>query len=186
MTNLRQSIVSLALLCVLALTVGVGCSDVEKRSYQVQVKNTSLMPVTVWLTKDGGVYESSWKSPEMLAIESKNAGEPVAGMVVRPGKTASIGPKTGLFSPNSSAILRVYLGEHSISDLCSISQGSPDRKDYDLTPGYNGFNVEAQEGHTIIERERSMAMSMQGSRQGSPQDSRQGSSPAAPDAPKDR
>ena len=145
---------------VLAAFLTGGCSDVERRSYQVTVKNESLSPVTVWLTKDGPIYEPSWRSPEDLAIETRGAGEMIAGKVIPPGKEASIGPKEGAFKPHTNAILRVYLGEHNFSDLLSINRGDPDRRDYELDPGYNTFAIIDRDGRTVVRREgQTMQMS---------------------------
>lgn len=139
------------LLPLAALLLLVGCQDIKQRSYSVDVKNESAMPVTVWLTKDGPLWEKSWRSPEQVAYESKGAGEMVAGEVVPPGKLASV-QMAGKFTPRSNAILRVYLGEHNMSDLLAISGGSTDRRDYVLDPGYNGFRVVDRDGVTLVER----------------------------------
>lgn len=140
-----------ALLATLLLVAG-GCSDVEKRSYSVDVKNDSRTPVTVWLTKTGPVYENNWKSPEELAIETRRAGETIAGVVVPPGKTATVGPVQGKFAPNSLAVLRVYVGQHNFSELLAISKGAPDRRDLELRAGHNGFQVVDRGGQMLVER----------------------------------
>ncbi|CAN5683858.1 hypothetical protein BH09PLA1_BH09PLA1_24620 [soil metagenome] len=132
--------------------VAGGCADAQKRSYAVEVKNESRMPVTVWLTKDGPVYEDKWKSPEDLAIETRRAGEMIAGVVVPPGKTASVGPLEGKFAPYSNAILRVYVGQHNFSELLAISKGAPDRRDLELTQGRNSFQVVDRNGIMLVER----------------------------------
>ncbi len=148
----------------LATILSVGCSDVETRSYQVLVKNESLRPVTVWLTKDGPVYESSWRSPEDLAIESRGAGEKIAGAVIAPGQRKGIGPIQGAFKPGTNAILRVYLGEHNFSDLLAINFGDPDRRDFELDPGDNAFAIVDRDGTTLVQREeRAMQMSNESS-----------------------
>src|SRR5262249_50078232 len=85
------------------LLLAGGRQTAQKRSYEISVRNESNTPVTVWLTKTGGVYETNWKSPEDLAIESRNANEQIAGFVVRPGERAGIGPVKGEFTPNSQA-----------------------------------------------------------------------------------
>ena len=138
-------------LVAILLVVG-GCSSVEKRSYSVDVKNDSMVPVTVWLTKDGPVYEDKWKSPEDLAIETRRAGEQIAGVTIPPGKAASVGPVVGSFAPHSNAILRVYVGQHGFSDLLAMSKGSPDRRDLELRQGHNGFQIVNRGGQMLVER----------------------------------
>jgi len=134
------------------LLVAGGCSTNEKRTYNVAVKNDSRVPVTVWLTKDGPVYEQNWKSPEDLAIETRSAGEMIAGVIVPPGKTASVGPVHGEFAPSSRAILRVYVGQHNFSELLAIGKGAPDRRDMELHPGGNDFQIVDRNGQMLVER----------------------------------
>jgi hypothetical protein len=159
-TRVITPLLSLATLAL--MLVAGGCSEVQKRTYEVNVRNESDRPVTVWLTKDGPFYEKNWKSPEDLAIETRNANEMIAGSVIRPGETQGIGPVNGKFVPRTNAILRVYLGEHGFSDLLSIPRGAPDRRDYELDarPATNNFRVVNRDGRTLIERTREpMSMS---------------------------
>src|SRR5690348_1282076 len=131
MNTIRLAPVSLfPLIGALLLVLGAatGCqSDFKTRTYSVTVANDSSSPVTVWLTKDGPAYEPGWLSPEDTAYEARGAGESVAGVVVPPGKTASVGPVHGEFASMTNAMLRVYLGQHNLSDLLAISKGR-DRK----------------------------------------------------------
>ena len=149
--NTRVFTPVLASLVAFVLVAG-GCSDLQKRSYSVDVRNDSRMPVTVWLTKDGPVYENNWKSPEDLAIETRSAGESIAGVVIPPGKTASVGPVEGTFAPHALAILRVYVGQHNFSDLLAMSKDAPDRRDLELRPGHNGFQIVNRDGMMLVER----------------------------------
>jgi hypothetical protein len=141
----------MAMLCTVG-GVTIGCSQVQDRSYQVSVRNQSATPVTVWLTKDGPLYERDWRSPEDLAIESRNADEMIAGAIVKPGETATVGPLPGKFMPTTNAILRVYHGQHNFSGLLAISKGSPDRREFELTPGENNFTVRNDGGILLVER----------------------------------
>ncbi len=113
----------------------------QTRSYDVTVKNDSTKPVTVWLTKNGLPFEPGWKAPEDLAIESPRANEPIAGVVVPAGKTASTGKVTGKFSPGVDAILRVYLGQKTFNELLAVNRDSSDRIDLPLKPGENQIVV---------------------------------------------
>src|SRR4051794_7206339 len=101
---MNTRVISPVLSLVVILLIAGGCSEVQKRTYSVAIKNDSRVPVTVWLTKDGPLYENNWKSPEDLAIETRKAGELIAGVVVPPGKTAAVGPVMGKFAPNTNAI----------------------------------------------------------------------------------
>ena len=124
----------------------VGCHSVENRSYDVNVKNDSIKPVTIWLTKNGPPWEAGWKSPEDLAIESPKNDERIAGVVVPPGKTASTGKIAGQFEPHVDAILRVYLGQKTFDDLLAVSHDSPDRIEVVLKPGVNQIVVRDDNG----------------------------------------
>lgn len=149
---MNTRVISPLLSLVAILLVAGGCADVQKRTYRVAVKNDSRVPVTVWLTKDGPLYERNWKSPEDLAIETRSAGEMVAGVVVPPGKTATVGPVAGKFAPYSNAILRVYVGQHNFSELLAMSKGAPDRRDLELRQGDNDFQIVDRNGVMLVER----------------------------------
>jgi hypothetical protein len=130
----------IAALSLLAFVV-IGCQSIQTRTYDVNVKNDSAKPITIWLTKNGPAWESGWKSPEDIAIESPKANEKIAGVVVPAGKTASTGKMTGKFAPNVDAILRIYLGQQTFNELLAINQDSPDRIDFILRPGRNDVLV---------------------------------------------
>jgi hypothetical protein len=149
--NTRVFTPVLALLTGFVLVAG-GCSSVEKRTYSVDVLNDSRVPVTVWVTKNGPVYEDDWKSPEQLAIETRKAGEQIAGVVIPPGKTASFGPVEGKFAYSTQAILRVYVGEHTFSELLAMSSDSRDRRDLELHTGHNSFQIVNRGGAMLVER----------------------------------
>ena len=149
---MNTRVISPLLSLVVILLIAGGCSDIQKRSYRVAVRNDSRVPVTVWLTKDGPMYEDKWKSPEDLAIETRRAGELIPGVVVAPGKTASVGPVTGRFAPYTNAILRVYVGQHNFSELLAMSKGAPDRRDLELRQGNNDFQIVDRNGMMFVER----------------------------------
>ncbi|HVT88586.1 MAG TPA: hypothetical protein VHD56_07025 [Tepidisphaeraceae bacterium] len=113
----------------------------QRRTYDVLVKNDSAKPVTIWLTKDGPAWENGWKSPEDLAIESPKMDERISGVIVPPGKTASTGQVSGEFAPSTQAILRVYLGQRLIHELLAMDRGTHDRIDVTLKPGSNSLLV---------------------------------------------
>src|SRR5947209_589881 len=98
----------------------IGCTSYEKRVYDISVHNESNQPITLWLTKNGPAYESGWKSPEDQALEMPRNQHGISGVIVPPGKTAFTGPHRGKFAYNTSAYLRVYLGELSINEILAI------------------------------------------------------------------
>jgi hypothetical protein len=127
------------LMIALAGLLLVGCGG-KTHTFDVAVSNETAAPITVWLTKTGGAYEKHWRSPEDLAIESPR-GSRIAGVKIPAGQSAATGPVKGKFEPGSVAILRVYAGDYSFSDLLAVSRGSPNRADVTLYPGVSRFTV---------------------------------------------
>lgn len=124
------------------LAIVTGCAPtMEKRTYDVTVKNESTKSVTIWLTKDGPAWEPGWKSPEDLAIEQRNFDEKISGVIIPPGKAAGTGSVAGMFAPETRAILRIYMGERKFTDLLAMSSGSPDRIDSVLNMGVNVLTI---------------------------------------------
>ena len=139
----------IALLGLVALLVGCGG---RSQSYRVIVHNESPRSVTVWLAKSGPPEEAGWKSPETIAIESLGSDEPLGGVIIPPGKTGETGTVRGRFPEGVDAILRVYLGQHTLDDLLAISRDSPNRIDVVLAPGRNELTVRDHRGATVVER----------------------------------
>src|SRR4051812_42156655 len=108
-----------------SLVLFTGCQSGEKRTYDVTLKNLSSRPMTIWLTKNGPPWEEGWKSPEDIALESPQINERIGGIVVPPGKTASTGPKTGMFAPRVEAVLRIYHGQKMFNEILAIDRDSP-------------------------------------------------------------
>lgn len=125
------------LLSSLLMLVAIGCSDVQTRQYQIVVENHSSKPVTVWLTKNGEMYEDKWKAPEDFAIESPKAKDPVPGVVVPPQKTGEIPLIAGKFRPDTDAILRVYPGQLTFNEILAANRDNGGRQDLVLQPGKN-------------------------------------------------
>ena len=142
----------IALLSLFAGMILLGGCGGKSQSYNVIVRNESPRSVTVWLTKNGPPDEPAWKSPETIAIESLGSDEPVAGVIIPPGKTGETGTVKGHFPEGVDAVLRVYLGQLAFDDLLAISRDSPNRIDVVLTPGKNELVVRDQRGATVIER----------------------------------
>ena len=146
MRRMRRRIALLSLVGLLA-----GCGG-RSQSYRVIVHNESPRSVTVWLTKSGPPDEPGWKSPETIAIENLGSDEPVAGVIIPPGKTGETKSVRGRFPAGVDAILRVYLGQLGFDDLLAISRDSPNRIDVVLTPGTNELTVRDRRGETVVER----------------------------------
>src|SRR5688572_19136145 len=93
--------------CLLLMTAA-GCA------YQVEVKNQTSEPVTLWLTKDGPPAEEGWYSPEQLAAMPED-GRPLYDLaVVPPGRTATTEKMSGEFPKGTRAVLRVYEGQKEL------------------------------------------------------------------------
>jgi hypothetical protein len=130
----------------------VGCGpSLEKRVYDVSVHNEANQPITLWLTKNGPAYERGWKSPEDQALEMPRNQHGISGVIVDPGKTAFTGPHPGKFAYNTSAYLRVYLGQLSINEILAISKGSERRADIRLPEGKSDWTVYLQGRQLMVE-----------------------------------
>lgn len=116
-----------------ALFVG-GCGTFTE-TYQISVKNDTTRPVVVWLTKDGPPPEPNWLSPEQLAATTHAGEERLAGVLLPPGKTATVGPVKGTFQKGTHAVLRVYEGSPKFNEILAISPGNPRRVNRRLDPG---------------------------------------------------
>jgi hypothetical protein len=127
----------------------VGC--VPKESYQVDLTNELDEPITAWLTKSGPPYEGPWRPPEEVALQRPGEEELLGGVVVPAGKAAYTPEMKGQFYPDMDAILRVYVGERTMSELLSMSRGSPDRVDVVLKPGKNRLVVREREGRLVVD-----------------------------------
>jgi hypothetical protein len=133
-TTLKLTLIALAL-----LVLSTGCAQSDTRQYQIVVQNRSSIPVIAWLTKNGSPYnEPGWKSPEVMAIEGKpTPGDPIAGIMVKPGEVIEAGPVKGTFDSNVDAVLRIYAHVQTMSEILAISSNNPDRQQIILKPGHN-------------------------------------------------
>src|SRR5688500_3931362 len=95
----------------LLIVLPVGCSA---RSYDVTVRNDLNQPITVWLTKSGPPAEANWLSPEQMAIGENTGPGRLSGVTIPAGKIAETGKVKGKFPKGTSAILRVYVGQHTL------------------------------------------------------------------------
>ena len=135
----------------LLLVSAVGCA--ENHTFRVAVRNETERPVTAGLAKDGGRYEPQWAAPEDVVVRTRSENERGwDSVVVPPGETRSAGPVTGDFAGDARAVLRVYAGDLELSEVLSVSRGSPDRLDVPLEPGRNAIVVREEKGRLAYER----------------------------------
>jgi hypothetical protein len=132
-------------LCLLLLVFGQGCLE-ETRTFSMSVRNELAQPVSVCVTKTYGPPEPMWMSPEDLAGPSHPPSDQTPpGIVIPPGKTLNAPPFTGRFVKDRGfAVLRVYAGKPTLTEMNAISQGSPNRLDVPLDIGLN--RIEIKEG----------------------------------------
>ena len=122
--------------CLMLTFVALGCSN--QKSYQVEVRNQMLKPVTLWLTKDGPPREEGWFAPEELGEMPETARPGYDLAIVPPGKTGYTGKVTGEFPKGTNAVLRVYEGEKELFHLLEDAKlGQTNRADQVLKPGMN-------------------------------------------------
>ena len=138
-------------LMVAATALGCGSG----KSYQVEVKNQTLQPVTLWLTKDGPPREAGWFSPEDLAQMPEDAQTGYDLAIVPPGKTGFTGNVSGDFPKGTNAVVRVYEGQKELFHILEDAKaGRSSRVDQVLKPGMNRFSVVDRDGKMILEPSR--------------------------------
>ena len=138
--------------CVLITFVAAGCAS----SYQVEVKNQTTQPVTLWLTKDGPPPEEGWYSPEQLATMPEDLRPTYDLAIVPPGRTGATEPMTGEFPRGTNAVVRVYPGAKELFHILEDAKaGKEDRVDKTLKKGMNRFVVvDAGDGNIAVEPAR--------------------------------
>jgi len=120
-------------------------------AFNISVKNESAQPIIVWLTKLGGPVEDGWRSPEDVAINFVVGEEPLGGVVVARGNTAETGQRKGKFDSGSRAVLRVYKGQMTLSEILANGSDSPNRTDVMLDPGISRFVVRDASGKLSVQ-----------------------------------
>lgn len=133
--------------CVVALVLLlVGCG--QKKTYQVEVRNDTRRPFTLWLTKDGPPTEEGWLAPEDLAASRAERELQYDFQVVEPTRTGYTGKLAGEFPKGTNAVLRVYDGTPNYLDMAKA--GAAGRADHVLKPGNNRLRVSEQSGQLVI------------------------------------
>lgn len=134
----------------LLVVFAVGCSG-PTQTYNVTVRNDLNQPITVWLTKNGPPAEANWLSPEQIAVGEGPAGGRMAGTPVPSGKIAETGKISGKFPAGTNAILRVYVGQHTLDELLAMSRRNSSRLDVMLSPGETNLIVREEGGKLSAE-----------------------------------
>jgi hypothetical protein len=151
MTKMTMKMKCIALLTwLVALTmVAGGCSNAKTREYELYVHNQTSQPISLWLTKDGPPIEAGWRTPEDLAIEMLDT-ERFPGRLVPPGDVATHAPVKGEFGPRTNAVLRVYSGATTVSQILATGRRDPNRLDIVLRPGMNRLAVTDADGKLAV------------------------------------
>ena len=126
-----------------------GCARTE--NFDITVRNDTVAPLTIALTKDGPPFERMWAGPEDLAIESPKADEQHGYVVLPPGREAEVSV-AGKFDRGTRGYLRVYRGEPDISGMIAIGPVSPNRLDVPLRPGANRVAIVEENGRLVRQR----------------------------------
>jgi hypothetical protein len=136
-----------------AAAAAAGCGS--GKSYEVEVKNQTLRPVTLWLTKDGPPKEEGWFSPEDLGAIPANARPGYDLAIVPPARTGFTGKLSGEFPRGTNAVLRVYEGEKELFHILEDAKaGRANRVDQVLQPGMNRLSVVDRGGQMVVERSK--------------------------------
>jgi hypothetical protein len=136
-------------LSVVLLGLAAGC--LETRTYSLIVHNTLPTDVSICVTKRNGPPERGWESPEQLIEPPHPASDQrPPGVIVPAGKTASSLGFTGAFDPGRGrAILRIYAGRPTLTEMNAVSIGSRNRVDVPLDQGMNRIEVKQAEDGTM-------------------------------------
>ncbi len=126
---------------VLMFAVAAGC--LETRTYTLTVHNALPTDVSICVTKLNSPEERGWESPEELAAPPNPASDQrTPGVIVPAGKTANSGTFSGQFNhTHGRAILRVYAGRPTLTEMNAISIGSVNRLDVPLDTGANRIEI---------------------------------------------
>ncbi len=143
----------LAVACAFAF-FAIGCSS--STTYEVETRNDTMRPITLWLTKDGPPSEDGWRTPEEMAAAAGVEGhEPKYDFaVVEAGQTGYTDKVSGKFPPGTNAVLRVYEGAVDYFKIAEGAKAGRERRaDYVLRPGKNRVVVHETLGRLVVEKE---------------------------------
>lgn len=137
----------------LLLAAVCGCSSPDTRSYTVSVRNQTVRPMTIALTKTGGLVEDAWASPEQIADRQSSEIAEHGFALIAPGRIATVKNIKGIFPSNAQAVLRVYGGDPSLGEMLQMIPGH-NRADFALKPGQNDLVIRDSAKGFIIEPRR--------------------------------
>ena len=106
-----------------------ACTQIDKRSFEISVKNETAHPLSLGLVKNGPPAEEGWIAPHEVAMMAPQLADRHWGWVLAPGETKTFGPYTGHFESQTHAILRVYAGTPTIDDLDNPSFNDEESED---------------------------------------------------------
>src|SRR3954464_6280426 len=97
-------------LLLMTLLVLPACSQEEKRTFEIALKNDTHTALSVGLVKNGPPQEQGWIAPHEVAMMAPQLADRKWGWVIKPGESKKLGPYSGHFRPGVAGILRVYVG----------------------------------------------------------------------------
>ena len=118
-----------------------ACTQIDKRSFEISVKNETAQPLSLGLVKNGPPTEAGWVAPHEVAMMAPQLADRHWGWVLAPGETKTFGPYTGHFESQTHAILRVYAGTPTIDEMIAFSKDDPQRLDIYLWPGKSAYAI---------------------------------------------
>jgi len=125
----------------LSLLLLPACTQVDKRTFEISLKNETVRPISVGLVKNGPPQEPGWIAPHEVAMMAPHLTDRKWGWVIQPGETKLIGPHSGKFEPGTQGILRIYAGTPTIEEMLAFSRDDPERLDIYLWPGKSGYVI---------------------------------------------
>ena len=133
-----------------------ACSQEQRRSFEISVRNETGRPISVGLVKNGPPQEEGWIAPHEVAMMAPQLSDRKWGAVLKAGETRVLGPYVGRFEPGVQAILRIYGGTPTIEEMIAFAKDDPERVDIYLWPGKSGYvirNSGGRLGYTRAEEE---------------------------------
>ncbi|HEV8290337.1 MAG TPA: hypothetical protein VGP94_00370 [Tepidisphaeraceae bacterium] len=128
-------------LLILFLLLLPACTQYEKKTFEISVKNETARPLSLGLVKNGPPREQGWIAPHEVAMMAPQLSDRKWGWVLQPGEARKFGPYSGKFEPHVQAILRIYAGTPTIEELIAFSKEDPERLDIYLWPGKSGYLI---------------------------------------------
>jgi len=125
----------------LSLLLLPACTQYDRRSFEISVKNETAGPLSVGLVKNGPPSEEGWIAPHEVAMMAPQLSDRKWGLVIKPGETKVLGPYTGKFEQGVQAILRIYAGTPTIEEMIAFAKNDPERLDIYLWPGKSGYVI---------------------------------------------